>query len=160
MREVINNSVYGEIVFDENAFTGKKVLTVNGVEATAVSKKEFLIDGKKATLKGNFITGVELLIEDDVVVLSPKPRWYESLISILPFLFVIIWGNNVSLCAVFPVLGGALGGAIGALGSILSLLFMKKARLIINKLLIGLAVFVLTVLINAILAFLIITLMF
>lgn len=160
MREVINHSVYGEIVFDENAFTGKKVLTVNGVIAEAVSKKEFLIDGKKATLKGNFITGVELLIEDDVVVLSPKPRWYESLISILPFLFVIIWGNNVSLCAVFPVLGGALGGALGALGSMLSLLFMRKAKLIINKLLIGLAVFVLTVLINAILAILIITLMF
>ena len=160
MQETIMHQVFGEIVYNENAFTGKKVLTVNGVEATAVSKKEFLIDGKKATLKGSFITGVELLIEDDVVVLSPKPRWYESLISILPFLFVIIWGNNVSLCAIVPVLGGALGGALGALGSMLSLLFIKKAKLIINKILIGLAVFVLTVLINAVLAFLIIILMF
>lgn len=160
MQETIMHPVFGEIVYNENAVTGKKSITVNGVEATVLSRKEFLVDGKKATLKGSFITGVELYIDDEKIVLSPKPRWYESLLSILPFVFILIWGNNVSLCAIFPVLGGALGGALGALGSILSLLFMKKTKLVLNKVLIGLAVFVLTVLINAVLAFLIIILMF
>ena len=159
MQETIMHSVFGEIVYNENAVTGKKTITVNGEAAIALSRKEFLVDGKKATLKGSFITGVELYIDDEKIVLLPKPRWYESLLSVLPFVFILIWGNNVYLCSIFPVLGGALGGALGALGSMLSLVLMKKADLALNKVLIGLAAFVLTVLASVVLAFALIMLM-
>ena len=152
MKEIIQHPTYGEIVYDENFWTGKKALTVNGVDAKPISKKEFMIDGKKATIKGNFFAGINVCIDNETVELSPKPKWYEIVLAVLPLVFLLTWGNSPSLCSIFPVIGGAIGGALGGLSSVTSLLFMKKSKSPIAKVLIGIGAFVATIMIAFVLA--------
>ena len=103
MKEIIQHPVYGEIMYNESIWTGKKALTVNGINAQPISKKEYMINEKKALLKGSYLTGISLSIEGDTIQLSPKTKWYEMVFAILPFLFLITWGNNATLCSIFPL---------------------------------------------------------
>lgn len=161
MKEFVQHPVYGEIIYSENIWTGKKALTVNGVEAQTVSKKEYLISGKKALLKGNYLTSVNMYLEDETIRLVPKTKWYEWILAILTVLFFFTWGNNATLCTIFPVIGGAIGGTLGgAIGGglggaamVISLSFMKKQKSILAKILIGAAVFAAAVFVGFILAF-------
>ena len=57
----------------------------------------------------------------------------------------MIWGNSPALCAIFPVVGGAIGGALGGIGGVISLLLMKKQKSPLIKALIGVAVIAVTV---------------
>lgn len=147
MKELVQHQVYGDIVYEESFWTGKKTLTVNGVDAQPVSKKEFMIDGKKAIIKGSYLTGIDLCVEGDTIEMSPKPKWYEVVIAILPLIFLLTWGNSVALCSIFPVVGGAIGGALGAIGAMMSLLLMKKSKSLMSKLLIGICACAVTILI-------------
>ena len=139
MKEMTRHPVYGEIIYNESYWTGKKTLTVNGVQAKAVSKKEFLIGEKRAVLKGSHLTGATLQIDSEILQISPKPKWYEIVLAVIPFLFITTWGNNSTLCSIFPIIGGAIGGALGGAGAIISLLLMKKAKNVAAKVLIGIA---------------------
>lgn len=158
MKELIQYPVYGEIVYNESFFTGKKTVTVNGVDAQPLSKKEYMINEKKALLKGNFFMGISLDIEGEIVQLSPKTKWYEIVFTILPFLFLMTWGNSASLCALFPVVGGALGGALGSVGAVISLFLMKTQKAPLAKVLIGTVVTAATIFVAFILAVLAIAL--
>lgn len=155
MKEIVNHPTYGEIVYTESFWTGKQTLTINGTEATSVSKKSFSVDGKEAILKGNTLTGVKMLIDGDCIQLFPAPKWYELVLALLPLIFLMTWGNSVTLCLIFPVVGGVIGGALGGATFALSLLFMKSAKTPLTKLLIGIAVFVIAILIAFVLALLI-----
>ena len=155
MKEIINHPTYGEIIYTESIWTGKKTLTVNGTQATPISKKSFSIDGKEAVLKGSALMGVKLLIGDDCIKLSSAPKWYEWLLALLPIIFLLTWGSSVSLVLIFPVVGGAIGGALGGVAFVFSLFFMKSAKAPLPKLLIGIAVFAITILIAFLLAVLI-----
>ncbi len=152
MKEFIQHPVYGEIVYTESFWSGKKALTVNGLDAQPISKKEFMINGKKAVIKGSYYTGINLYIEGENIEISPKPRWYEIILAILPFIFLLTWGNSQVLCSIFPVVGGALGGVLGGAGAITSLLLMKKSNLPATKVLIGIGACIVTILIAFILA--------
>lgn len=147
MRIFVDHPDYGQIVYDENAWTGKKRLFICGLEAEPISKREFWVNGKRAVLGGSFLTGANLLIDDKFIVLSPKPKWYEIVLAWIPFVFLLIWGNSVTLCSIFPVVSGALGGAIGGVAAMSSLVLMKKSRSVLNKVLIGVASFVATILV-------------
>lgn len=140
MKEFVQHPIYGEIVYNESFWTGKKTLTVNGVLAQPISKKEYMVNGKKALLKGNYFTGINLYIEGEPVQLSPKSKWYEIFFAIVPLVFLLTWGNSASLCAIFPVVGGAIGGALGGIGAVISLFFMKKQKTPLAKVLMGIVV--------------------
>ena len=152
MKEFINHPEYGVIVYEESFWTGKKSLTVNGVATYPVSKREFMIGGKRAVIKGSVLTGATLSIEGETIELSKRPTWYEILLSGLPFIFLMVWGNSEDLCAIFPVVGGALGGGLGGAGIVTALLLMKKTKSPLYKVLIGLGILVATVLIAFLLA--------
>ncbi len=158
MKEFVQHPIYGEIVYNENFWTGKKTLTINGVCAQPVSKKEFTAEGRKFVIIGNSLMGVKIHIDNDIVEVSSKPKWYEIVFAVLPLIFLLTWGNSVALCSIFPVVGGAIGGALGAIGSMTSLLLMKKSKSLLTKLLIGIGAFVATVLIAFILALVMVTL--
>ena len=160
MKETLKHPVYGEIIYNESYWTGKKTLTVNGVQAKAVSKKEFLIGEKRAVLKGSHLTGASLQIDSDILQISPKHKWYEIVLAVIPFLFITTWGNNSALCSIFPLIGGAIGGALGGAGAIFSLLLMKKARKAAVKLLIGIAVTVAAVFVAFVFAVIYLLLLF
>lgn len=148
----IQHDTYGEIVYSENFWSGKRKIFVNGAEASSVSKKIYIINGKQAVIKGTYLTGSSILIDNESIVLFPKPKWYETLIGLLPIIFLLTWGNIPSLCAIFPVIGGGLGGALGGIAYCISIVLMNKARTSINKILTGLGVFAGSVLIAYIIA--------
>jgi hypothetical protein len=150
MKEVIQHSEYGQIVFHESFWTGKKKISINGEEAKRISKKEYAINDKTMILNGSVLTGATLSVDGEVIRLSPKPMWYEVALSVIPFLLLMVWGNNRTLTTIFPVVGGAIGGALGAIGSITALLLMKRSDRILKKVLIGLASTVVTFLVAAI----------
>ena len=145
MREFVKDPVYGKIIYDENFWTGNKVITINGVQANKISKKVYTIDGKKFTIKGNYITGISLYIDGKNITISRKTAWYEMLLAMLPFLFLMSWGNSSALCNIFPVVGGALGGLLGGIAIVISLMFIKKQKSLLYKILIGIAVFAVTI---------------
>ena len=152
MTVLTQHQSYGEIIYKESFWTGKKSLTINGVDAQPVSKKEFVLEEKRIIIKGNYLTGIVLHLDGDTVRISEQTKWYEFILSIIPFIFLLTWGNNATLCSIFPVVGGALGGAIGGIGLITSLFLMKKTKAPIVKVLIGLGVAVATVLIAFLIA--------
>ena len=152
MKESIQHPVYGQIVYEESFWTGKKSITVNGVSAPVVSKNKFMIDGKEATLKGNFAGGVSMSIEGETIQLTPKSKWYESALAVIPLVFLLTWGNSVELCAIFPVVGGALGGLLGAIGGIMSRNYMRRQKNPLLKVLIGLVAAAATIFVAYLLA--------
>jgi len=156
MKEIISHPAHGEIIYTESFWTGKKTLKINGVDAKPLSKKEFLINGEKFLIKGSVYTGISIHVNNEPIEVSPKPKWYEVVLSLIPVLFLLTWGNSPDLCAIFPVIGGAIGGAIGALFSLTSLHLMKKAKSPIFKILVGIGIFALTLLVSFVLAILLI----
>ena len=128
MKEFVQHPIYGEIVYNESFWTGKKTLTINGVCAQPVSKKEFTVEGKKVVIIGSSLMGLKLQIDNDIIEVSPKPKWYEIVFAVLPLIFLLTWGNSITLCSIFPVVGGAIGGFLGAVGGCTSMILMKKQK--------------------------------
>ncbi len=151
MKGNIQHPVYGDILYTESAWTGKKSLIFNGIPAQSISKKEFMLDDIKINLKGNYFLGVSISINGEIIELVAKPKWYEIILSVLPVIFIIVWGNNPALCFIFPVVGGAIGGGFGAVVSMLSIYLMKKVTKPIHKILIGIGMFIASVLTASIL---------
>ena len=142
MKSEITNQNYGKILYTESFWTGKRTLFVEGKMLEKSGKKEFTMpDGKIGVLKGNTLTGVSLCVGVDVISLTPKLKWYEVVFSILPFIFIMVWGNSTALCAIFPVVGGAIGGGIAGLCVAGNLFLVKLTNNIFLKILISLIVF-------------------
>ncbi|MDE6618599.1 MAG: hypothetical protein K2K13_06215 [Clostridiales bacterium] len=138
MKTVIQHETYGEIVYDEGAWTGKKSVSIGGAQLEKLSKKEFKMqDGTTVTVNGGFLQGANLNIKGENIALTPRVKWYEIALCILPFLFVMIWGNVTALCRIIPIVGGAIGGGISGLFSVLGLWGMKSVKPIWLKLLIA-----------------------
>lgn len=142
MQERYMHPFYGEIVYEESFWSGKKIITIDGQELQKVSKNKFLFNGKEVLVKGSVAFGAKLCFENETIELTKKPTWYEITLAILPLLFLIIWGNVPELCLIFPVVGGALGGALGAVAGIVYLLLVKKMKNPAIKILFGLGMFV------------------
>lgn len=159
MKHFLQHPIHGEIVYNESFWTGKKTVTINGVDAQPISKKEFTAEGKKVVIIGSSLSGLKLQIDNDIVEVSPKPKWYEIVLAVLPLIFLVTWGNSAVLCSIFPVVGGAIGGALGGVSSMTSLLLIRNAKSLLTKLLIGIVAFVVTVLIAFVLALMMILLL-
>ena len=156
MKSVIDHETYGQIVYDESFWLGKKTLMINGKYLTKVNRKTFSYsneaENKQVYLGGNFLTGAHLTIDQEKIQLTPPIKWYELLLPILVFCFMIIWGSVPSLVLMFPLVGGALGGLIDGVGIISSILAMKSIKRISIKLLAWLGISALTILINFLVA--------
>ena len=140
MKKISKHEVYGEIVYEEKFWTGKKSVTIDGIPLEKISKKEFkLQDGNTVSIEGGFLQGSNLNIKGESLMLTPKIKWYEIVLCCFPFLLTIIWGNISALCAIVPLVGGAIGGAIGGVFSALGLFFIKSVNPIWLKILIALA---------------------
>ena len=138
MRIAISNEVYGEIVYEESPWTGKKALSVGGKSLAKLSKNEFATeDGGTARILGNYLMGTRVVIGNETIELTPSVKWYEIALALLPFIVNLIWGNVVALVEIVPVVGGAIGGVLSALVAFASLLLMKRARQTWLKILIG-----------------------
>lgn len=142
----------GEVNVVESFFSRKMKVFVDGKELARVSKNEFAyINENNETINfivtGNLFKGINLEINKMDYQMSPKSSALEIFLALLPFIFDIIWGNVPSAVSIFPIVGGAIGGAITALLGMTSLVFMKKTKNVLFKLLIGLGFAIVAILI-------------
>ncbi|MBQ8446263.1 MAG: hypothetical protein IJX31_00625 [Clostridia bacterium] len=150
MEIVVQNKEYGTVIYEENVWTGKKKIKINDVELqkTGRNKWTYEFGGEilEVSVKGSFLMGAVLTIGNENIQVTEKPTWYSYVLSVLTVAFVIIWGASVTLVKIFPIVGGALGGAISALYAVLNLYLAGKVKSAGYKLLIGLGMFVAAVL--------------
>lgn len=125
-------------------------------------KTAFLYESGASTydinITGNFVKGSTLTINGDSYKISENLKWYEYVLAILPFVFILIWGNVPALVQILPVIGGAIGGVVSALMGLLSAVVMKETKSIALKILYGIAFFLATVAICYALAIIYLTL--
>ena len=148
MKQVVQHETYGEITYEESFWIGKKVLYINNQPLKKISKNTFETDtGEIITLKGNYLYGVSATIGSETIQLTAKVKWYEIVLSLIPFIFILFWGNSTALVNIFPIVGGAIGGAIGGLFAMLNLLTIKGVKAVWIKILISLGMFAAAILI-------------
>lgn len=149
MKSVVQHEKYGNVIYEENFWTGKKTITIDGTRLEKASKTEFLypmMDGTftHVKLKGNYLMGAKLDINGETVQVVEAPKWYELVMYILTFALILVWGNSPELCAIVPVLGGALGGLISAAIILAGLGLSRKVKNGLVKFLISLGTLVVT----------------
>ena len=129
MKITKEHAEYGLIVFEENVWTGKKKLSINGKPLQKVGKTTFTGEGGKTVfLKGNYFAGCRLQLDKEEIVLTPALKWYEIVLSVIPLALILVWGNSVALCSIVPVVGGLIGGVVSALFSVLNVMLVKSIK--------------------------------
>lgn len=155
MQTTVSHPIYGIITYEESFWTGKKIITFDGIPLTKINKTTYQYqalptdpfaspegDAGSAsapvtvTVKGNYISGVSLVIGDETVTLTAKASVLDFVLGYIPaglfFAFVI---------------GGAIGGGLSALIGMGLTILMKTRATTIQKVLIciGLSIAVLAV---------------
>lgn len=140
MEKTVMHPVYGKITYDENIWSGKKTLSINGVTLSKINKNIFSWTNGMANLsvvlKGNAMTGASIVIGGETIELYSKPSVLDWILSMLPFVLVMVWGNSRALCEIVPVVGGAIGGAISGMAIVLCMTNLRDKKLG-EKLLVG-----------------------
>lgn len=117
---------------------------IDGARLVKLSKTAFRMqNGETAYIKGGYLQGATFLVGTRAVRLTAPVKWYEIVLSVLPFLFIMVWGNVAALCAIIPVVGGAISGAFG----VLNVLIIKGVKPVWLKILISIATFAIVFLI-------------
>ena len=103
---MVNTVVFGDkvITYAENFWTGKKTITINGQQLQKINRKTYACGDQQYTLKGSYLTGVELIDGLQRIELIRKLTILETILCCLPLILVIIGGG----------VGGLLGGAAWA----------------------------------------------
>ena len=162
MTSIIQHPTLGTIVYEEGFWTGKKKLSINGKPLTKENKKTFLYsDGEESKvvyLKGNFVSGTKLYIDNEIIEIVPAAKWYEIACSVFIFVLNMIWGNSVALCSIIPIVGGAIGGGISGALALLNVVAMKSVKNVALKLAIWLVMTLAMLVICCLLAFLLVPL--
>lgn len=153
---IVQSEKYGIIKYEESFWTGSRKIYVGNSLAKRITTKNYVVnfDDKEIdiSLVGNFMTGVTLLIDGEEYAVIDKTKWYEYILAVFPFAFVLVWGNIPASVDIFPVVGGAIGGLISGAMAVVSLASMKKTNKVTMKIVIGLVFVVITLLITHIVA--------
>lgn len=131
MKEVIKLEDGSNLTYEESFWTSKKNIYIDNVETKKISKTEFKYGEnleKTVLIKGNFLKGVQVVVNEKEYEVSPKTVWYQYIIFLIPIIFIITWGAVPQFLAIFPVVGGAIGGLISALFSVFGLILGKKIK--------------------------------
>ena len=149
MKTVVNHEKYGEILYDENVWTGKQTITVNGAELKKEKRRLYVGQGADGVIsvriKGNALVGLKLIVNevDEIKAIAP-PKWYDILLSAFIGAFIIVWGNTYALCKIAPLIGGGIGGGIACGISSINFMIIKFQKDIWVQLTVSLAFFALT----------------
>ena len=144
MEHRTNHEVYGQIVYSESFWLGKKSIMIGNKLLNKVDRKTYVYDKdgvrKSFTLSGSYLTGAKLTDGKETIQVSPSPRWYEILFTILILALNIAWGNSKALVLIIPTVGGAIGGLIAGVGACLNMIAMRAVSKVWLKILIGIGV--------------------
>jgi hypothetical protein len=155
------HDVYGEIRLEEGFWTSKKLVSINGVALKQIGKMrrgqctyeyETEEGTKQVTSKGTFTSGITLTIDGETIVMDKGAAWYEIAACALMWIVMLVWGIVPNLYAIWPVLGGALGGALHAILALTAMLGMKSTKNIALKFAIWIGVFIGSMILSGILA--------
>lgn len=150
METVYNHHYYGEIVYRENFWTGKREIIMDGKPLKRIRKNKYEFRSEPVyttvEVKGSYLLGVKLTINGEIIPITQSPKWYDVVCAALIFFVVAVWGNSVKLCSIFPIAGGAIGGAISGCMSLLALGAMKSTSNVLKKVIIWCAVMACTML--------------
>lgn len=125
--KVMNQTNDGKTVeYEEGFWTGKRTVRIDGKELVKIGKKVFVYDEKRYELKGNYLTGVTLLSPDENIELIRKLNVLEWILVALPLFLVLI--------------GGAIGGAMGALAACCNAAVVRGVKNIVLKIVACLAI--------------------
>lgn len=132
----VNGVLY---LYEENFWTGKKSLTVNGVPLTKTGKRQFSVtkeDGTVSyiTVKGSFLSGISLLTSEGEVVLV-KNKWYDWVLIFLPMVGIVV---GVAGCG---AIGGGLSALFGFLGAFVNATLLRSKLSMPIRILLCIAVF-------------------
>ena len=163
MKRIIEHTLYGQIAYNENIWTGARDISINGIKLIKEKKNIYVYDtGEekiKVAVQGNMYTGIYLKIGEETVEVEKKAAWYETVCSVSIFVLIIAWGNSSYLCSIVPIIGGAIGGAISGAMGFANLFAMKACKNVALKLAVWFAILVATVIICFVLALAIILIM-
>ena len=141
LKKSIKVESVGEFTYEEGFWTGKKDLSLDGKALEKTSKTTFkTAEEKVVEVQGNFLMGANLKVDNQTYELYPVMKWYEYLLTVLPFIIDCVWGNLIYLCDIVPIVGGLIGGLISGLMSFLNILFIKMVKPFWLKILITLGV--------------------
>lgn len=147
MKYKVTHGTYGEIVYAEDMW-GRRSLSVGGTPLGKLDKKSFADgNGTVFRLDGNVITGLRLSDGRDTIQITAPIRWFVYVFAILPFILVMVLGNNRVVAEVFPVVGGAIGGGIGGLMMAVALYAAGRLRSPLLQIAVCIAITAVTVLI-------------
>ena len=105
MKTTTENTILGDIVYDESIWTGKKVITVNGEQLAKIDKKTFrLPDARYVTVKGNMFFGASLIVDGQKITIAPPMKWYEYILALIIPIFVLTPGEAPCICAAYSPL--------------------------------------------------------
>lgn len=163
MKITVNHEFYGEIIYIENIWSGKKTISINGELLKKVKGKLYHWETVNGILPvkvlGNVASGVKLSVNDrEEIRIVDSPKGYEYLLVVFMFVLLTFWGNSVELCSLIPIAGGAIGGAASGVMVLFTLISMKSKNNIGKKLLIFFLFFIGAFLINFFLAMLLLAL--
>lgn len=145
MKTVVQNEKYGKFVVDENVWTGKIKVFLNGKELAKVDRTRYLIEEKKyIDFTGNSIKGLYMTVDNQTTQVTAPAKWYEIALSVLIFVVILIWGNSLTLCSIVPVVGGAIGGGLSAMLAVVNLFVMRGIKNVALKLLAFVGIFAVT----------------
>lgn len=139
MKTTINHNNKA-ITYEESAWTGKKIITINGIQCTQIDKKTYKYNDTQIKVIGSFLTGVKIDFNGELIVVVEKPSTLEVILSMFVLIFFLVWGNSVTLVKIIPLAGGAVGGAIGGGGAVVNLAVIKEQKSTGMKFLMTLAV--------------------
>ena len=155
MQTTVSHPAYGLITYEESFWTGKKIITFDGIPLTKINKTTYQYQSLPAdpfaspegdagsasapvtvTVNGKYISGVSLVIGDETVTLTAKATVLD---------FVLGWIPGILFFAF--VIGGAIGGALGAMIGMGLTILMKTRKKTVHKVLIciGISVAILAV---------------
>ena len=93
-----------EYVLEQNFWSGKMTLLVDGEEMNKAEKKAFVIGEKYYKVKGGVLTGASLEDSYGEKIVLHKNKWWESLLIFMPFAYFAL-----------GIFCGAIGGGLSAL---------------------------------------------
>ena len=140
MKNIVNDSKYGQVIYEESFWTGKKNLTINNEKFLKISKNVYSgmlnendEEPTSVELNGNYLKGATIRVNSQIIEVVPKIKWYEIILILLPFIIDMI----LSFVPIIPILGGALGALVTFLAGILELTLMRNTTSIAMKILIA-----------------------
>lgn len=140
MTNIFNSEKFGEIVYEESFWTGRRKISINGKQLTKVGRTTFAYVENDVTYSvvvlGNFFTGVKLVVsnstnpnEKEFIKVVEGFKWYEFIFAFIGFVFVIAWNLvPVEIYIYFPTIGGAIGGALSVAFGLGGMYFASKVK--------------------------------